>query len=147
MAASDGAQRCSAAPGDGPSGTPRSPCARCSVTAGCDTLLVTAPVDVRYLTGFTGSNGAVIVGTDADGDVLITDARYRERVRDVDIARVELTRRAETVVAELTDQAVGVDADHVTLAAAARLEAARGGRAVQVTAGLVAATSQREGLR
>ncbi len=28
---------------------------------GVDALLVDAPVDVRYLSGFTGSNGAVLV--------------------------------------------------------------------------------------
>jgi len=106
--------------------------------AGCDALLVTAPVDVRYLTGFTGSNGAAIVGLDAADDVLVTDARYRERVGEVDIAGVELTRRVEAVVADLADRRLGVDADHVTLAAAARLEAARGGRDVVATAGLVA---------
>jgi Xaa-Pro aminopeptidase len=106
--------------------------------ADCDALLVTRPVDVRYLTGFTGSSGAVIVGPDAADDVLVTDARYRERVVDVAIARVELTRRIEAVAADLADRRLGVDADHVTLAAAARLEAARGGRGVIATAGLVA---------
>jgi Xaa-Pro aminopeptidase len=106
--------------------------------AGCDALLVTRPVDVRYLTGFMGSNGAVIVGPDAADDVLVTDARYRERVGDVDIARVELTRRVEAVAAGIADRRLGVDADHVTLAAAAGLEAARGGRAVVATSGLVA---------
>ena len=106
--------------------------------AGCDALLVTAPVDVRYLTGFTGSNGVVIVGLDAADDVLVSDARYRERVGEVDIAGVELTRRVEVVAADLADRRLGVDADHVTLAAAARLEAARGGHGVVATAGLVA---------
>ncbi len=106
--------------------------------AGCDALLVTAPVDVRYLTGFTGSNGAVIVGHDEVDDVLVTDARYRERAGAIDIARVELARRVEELAAGLGDRSLGVDADHVTLAAAARLEDARAGRAVIATSGLVA---------
>ncbi len=110
--------------------------------AGCDALLVTSPVDVRYLTGFTGSSGAVIVGADASDDVLMTDARYRERVGEVDIAHVELVMRLEGLLADASrgsvHGALGVDADHLTLAAAARIEAARGGRAVVATSGLVA---------
>jgi Xaa-Pro aminopeptidase len=106
--------------------------------SGCEALLVTSPVDVRYLTGFTGSSGAVVVGPGAADDVLVTDARYRERVAEVDIEHVELTRRVEALVADMRDRALGVDADHVTLSAAARLEAARPGRPVVATSGLVA---------
>ena len=42
-------------------------------------LLVTDPVNVRYLTGFTGSNGQLLLAPDADDDRLITDQRYDER--------------------------------------------------------------------
>ena len=38
-------------------------------------MLVTNLVNVRYLTGFTGSNGALLVRADG-GDVLATDGRY-----------------------------------------------------------------------
>jgi Xaa-Pro dipeptidase len=41
-----------------------------------DGLLVTAPSNVRYLTGFTGSNGALLVGRTPDEDRLATDFRY-----------------------------------------------------------------------
>ena len=42
-------------------------------------LLVTNLVNVRYLTGYTGTNGAVIV---RPGDaVFLTDFRYLERVK------------------------------------------------------------------
>jgi len=61
--------------------------------AGCELLLVTAPNDVRYLTGFSGSNGAVLIGDEAVHDLLVTDARYRERIGTLDIAAVELDRR------------------------------------------------------
>jgi Xaa-Pro aminopeptidase len=44
--------------------------------AGLDAALVTRLVNVRYLTGFTGSNGALLVGA-AGADVLCTDGRYR----------------------------------------------------------------------
>jgi len=49
-------------------------------SAGLDAALVTRLVNVRYLTGFTGSNGALLVpasGSAADRpDVLATDGRY-----------------------------------------------------------------------
>ena len=105
----------------------------------CSLLLVTHPVDVRYLTGFSGSNGAVLVGADPDADLLVTDARYRERVEGLDVPNVEIARRLETVVEQLGDVQLGVDADHTTLAAAARLERTRGGRPLVRTSGLVAA--------
>jgi Xaa-Pro aminopeptidase len=46
---------------------------------GLDLLLVTAPANVRYLSGFAGSNGQVLLAAHADGDRLITDERYDER--------------------------------------------------------------------
>jgi len=46
-------------------------------TSGLDALLVSDLVNVRYLTGFTGSNAALLVfGSGAD-PVLVTDSRYR----------------------------------------------------------------------
>jgi Xaa-Pro aminopeptidase len=42
-------------------------------------LLVTDPRNVRYLTGFTGSNGQVLLGPGPGDDLLITDARYDQR--------------------------------------------------------------------
>ncbi|MDX6544627.1 MAG: hypothetical protein QOG02_401 [Gaiellales bacterium] len=45
---------------------------------GVEALLVTNLVNVRYLTGYTGSNGAVVIGP--GGGVFLTDFRYLERV-------------------------------------------------------------------
>ena len=42
---------------------------------GLDAVLVTNLLNVRYLTGFTGSNGALLLRADGD-DVLGTDGRY-----------------------------------------------------------------------
>ena len=108
------------------------------VGAGCSVLLVTHPVDVRYLTGFSGSNAAVLVGTVPEADLLVTDARYRERIEGLDVPNIEVVRRIEEVVAQLGDVALGVDAERTTLTAAARLEEARGGRPPVRTSGLVA---------
>jgi len=106
--------------------------------AGCEALLVTRPVDVRYLTGFTGSNGTVLVGPDPAGDLLMTDDRYRERVGTLDLPRIELALRAEALVATLGALPLGVDADHVTLATAARLERARDGHPLVAISGVIA---------
>jgi Xaa-Pro aminopeptidase len=59
---------------------------------GCDALLFTDLVDVRWLTGFTGSNGWAVVTA---GDLILgTDGRYGDR------ARAETAASAATVVAE-----------------------------------------------
>lgn len=44
-----------------------------------DGLFVTRLSNVRYLSGFTGSNGQLLVAR--DGAILFTDGRYREQVR------------------------------------------------------------------
>lgn len=51
--------------------------------------LVTRLVNVRYLTGFTGSNGVLLVTRD-EGDTLCTDGRYRDQAAEQapDVARV-----------------------------------------------------------
>jgi Xaa-Pro dipeptidase len=43
---------------------------------GAECLVVTYPANVTYLAGFTGSNGAVLVGATAAQDRLATDFRY-----------------------------------------------------------------------
>src|ERR1700761_8831517 len=45
--------------------------------AGADLMLVTSLVNVRYLTGFTGSNGAALIGPDTRA--FLTDFRYVEQ--------------------------------------------------------------------
>ncbi len=52
--------------------------------AGCDALLVTKLVNIRYLTGFTGSAGLLLV--DPDQLLLITDGRYEEQATE-EVAR------------------------------------------------------------
>jgi Xaa-Pro aminopeptidase len=46
---------------------------------GVEAFLVTRPPNVRYLTGFTGSNGQLLLT--ADGALLLTDGRYAEQAR------------------------------------------------------------------
>jgi len=70
---------------------------------GCDALLFTDLLDVRWLTGFTGSNGWVVVS--ADDLVLGTDGRYGERAR-AETAQVGATVIAEPSRATLHDRLV-----------------------------------------
>jgi Xaa-Pro aminopeptidase len=48
--------------------------------AGCDALLVTRLVNIRWLTGFTGSAALLLVT--ADDMVFVSDGRYGEQARD-----------------------------------------------------------------
>ena len=45
--------------------------------SGADVMLVTSLVNVRYLTGYTGSNGAALIGPETR--VFFTDFRYQEQ--------------------------------------------------------------------
>lgn len=87
-----------------------------------DVLVVTRPNDIRYLCGFTGSNATLLIAAGAPDDLLLTDARYRERLDVLDIARIEIDRRLPAVLAALPAGArIAYDAEHVTVAAARRL--------------------------
>jgi Xaa-Pro aminopeptidase len=89
--------------------------------AGVDALLVTDLVNVRYLTGFTGSNAALLVHADGDGaSRFCTDGRYRaqaaEQVPDLPpvIERASALALAGSA-AELGVGRMGFESDHVTV--------------------------------
>ena len=78
-------------------------------------LLVTSPVNVLYLTGFSSSNAAVLVGPDRAR--LYTDFRYIERARAAEgVEAVETPRAVLPALAEILDGTIGFEADHVTYA-------------------------------
>ena len=121
--------------------------------AGGDVLLVTNLTNVRYLTGFTGSAGRVLVTTDRL--VLFTDARYGEQAEaqlaaagvaaDLEVGGAE--GQTDSLTGRLrsgpTGLRIGLEASSVTWAAQrnyAELAATVGG-------GLVATTSLVEDLR
>jgi len=83
-------------------------------TAGLDALVVTSPANIRYLTGFTGSAGLVVVT--ADGALLTTDGRYR-------------TQAAEQLAASGTAPAVDLVVGGVEAQRAAAAGAVVAGRA------------------
>jgi Xaa-Pro aminopeptidase len=88
-------------------------------TAGVDALLVTHPADVRYLCGFTGSSGAlVLVGGRA---VLFTDGRYMSQAKaEAAGTRVVIAKKPAIIAACEWVEAAGVrrcgfDASHTTV--------------------------------
>ena len=88
-------------------------------------LLVTGGANVRYLTGLSSSNAAVLV--DAEGDAtLFTDFRYAEKARALDGVRFEQTARAVIgdLASRLAGRTIGIEAHVLTVAANEQL---RGG--------------------
>jgi Xaa-Pro aminopeptidase len=98
---------------------------------GVDALLITDPHDVRYLTGFTGSNGQVVL--DPGEARFLTDGRYTERSRnevpDLERRTYPTDHRAEIAAfcAERGTGRLGFEADHVSVAGHGKLAEAVGG--------------------
>ncbi|MGQ9927884.1 MAG: M24 family metallopeptidase [Chloroflexaceae bacterium] len=87
-------------------------------------LLVTAPANIRYLSGFTGSNGALLIAPAAN--LLFTDSRYliqasREApaflVREIINPERPLPVVLKAAAAELGLPRIAFEAAHVTVAA------------------------------
>lgn len=57
----------------------RNALARKIAEAGLDALLITAPMHVRYLTGFSGSNAALLLSHDGTAEIA-TDGRYTTQI-------------------------------------------------------------------
>jgi Xaa-Pro aminopeptidase len=97
---------------------------------GIDALLVTRQVNARYLTGFTGSNGQVLVAPE-DG-VFFTDSRYLEQSRrevpdlPADVAGGEFHRRVGDACRDRGLRRVGFEAAGVTYGGWRRLQAEDG---------------------
>ncbi len=98
-----------------------------------DAMLITHPCDVRYLTGFTGSNAALVLPQTpslqkaaqprrAGKPVLFTDGRYTEQARQetkhagVVIARGPVLREACAWMLAQGVQHCAFDAEHTTVA-------------------------------
>lgn len=101
-----------------------------------DGLVVSALVNVRYLTGFTGSNGVFLLAADGSG-TLLTDARYRDQA-EAETGEVPVVARdlLGTAGGRITGtwlcetHALTVDA-HRALADTAGAELVRGDRLVE----------------
>jgi Xaa-Pro aminopeptidase len=88
-----------------------------------DRLLVTELTNVRYLTGFGGTNGACLCG--ADGiRVFFTDFRYTERA-EAEVEGWDVVTIADDWlggIAERFSGAVGFEDDHLSVRLAKRIE-------------------------
>jgi Xaa-Pro aminopeptidase len=101
-----------------------------------DQLFVSDLVNVRYLTGFTGTNGACLVG--ADQKTFFTDFRYTERAeREVgeEWERPEAERELVPQIAARMSGKVGFEDAKLSVRQLARLEAAIGEEVDLVPAG------------
>lgn len=114
-----------------------------------DCLLVSAPVNVRYLTGFTGSSGVALIRADPDTmHVFVTDFRYATQSAeevgasfDVQIAPSELFADAARVLGAQGGR-VGFEEDALTVRQHRRLR-----ELVDKSWELVGCTGLVEGLR
>jgi Xaa-Pro aminopeptidase len=100
-----------------------------------DLVLVTDLTNVRYLTGFTGTNGAVICGPETR--LFLTDFRYTERA-EAEVSEWEtVTISADWLggIAERLAGKVGFEDDHMSVRTLAKLTEKLGEGAELVAAG------------
>jgi Xaa-Pro aminopeptidase len=86
-----------------------------------DSLLVSDLVNVRYLTGFTGSNGACVVTRDER--LFYTDFRYVEQAR-TQVPEYERVEAGRDMLGDLSSRLrgrAGFDDEHLSVAAHAKL--------------------------
>jgi len=97
-----------------------------------EALLVTHLPNIRYLCGFTGTSGALVVGENRS--VFFTDGRYTEQARaEVQGARVVIARKPPLAAASewvmshasflgpKTPRRLGIESEHLTVAARTQL--------------------------
>lgn len=93
-----------------------------------DALLVTHLPNVRYLSGFTGSAGVVLVGPSVKNPIFITDGRYTEQAHEqVQGAKIVVSKgpaldAIAKQVARLKLNVIGIEADHMTVAQRSRFK-------------------------
>jgi len=92
--------------------------------AGLDQFLVSELTNVRYLCGFSGTNGACLVGPDSK--IFLTDFRYTERAAaEISGWQVEIVSGEWlTGLAAFFEGQVGFEDDHLTVRTASKLKSA-----------------------
>lgn len=106
-----------------------------------EALLVTNLTNVTYLTGFSGTNGQVLVT--ADRVVFMTDPRYEARSStlveeaEISIYPSRLTEKLQPLLDETRISRLGVESKTMTLAERDDLQARLGGTKLVPVAGLV----------
>src|SRR5271166_3954709 len=90
-----------------------------------DGFAVTHPANLRYLCGYSGSNGLLLFL--AGRRVFFTDGRYTQQGREevegarLVIAKGPLVNDAVNLIGRLKSAVVGFEADHATVAAAQQM--------------------------
>lgn len=96
--------------------------------AGVDGILVTSPANVRYLTGFTGSNGWLLLAP--KGAAFLTDPRYAQQAAEevagvaVEVSAAGLPSMVGAVAGRLGLRRLAFEPHHVTVALKEKLDAA-----------------------
>jgi Xaa-Pro aminopeptidase len=86
---------------------------------GLDAILITQPENRRYLSGFTGSAGVLLIS--ADEAIIATDFRYYEQVEKqaADFRLAKVTDKFKTLLPKLVQQVgakrVGFESAHLTV--------------------------------
>ena len=105
-------------------------------------FLITDPANVRYLSGFSGEDSALLIT--GNRRLLLTDFRYLEEAKvDVRGWRIvlkpnDLMKKAGVCARRLRVRRLGVEAEHLTLAQAKALRKAAGGVRLAPRAGFAA---------
>jgi Xaa-Pro aminopeptidase len=102
-----------------------------------DALLVTNLVNLRYVTGFTGTNGLALVGVDGER-IFLTDFRYLDQAEAEVPGEFERVRGQESLLEDVAPRLagrVGFDDEHLTVKSHERLRAAVGEGVLLVAAG------------
>jgi Xaa-Pro aminopeptidase len=102
-----------------------------------DALLISAPANVRYLSGYTGSSGLALLSAEGDREAhrLFTDFRYLTQAQqqvgawfELEIAEGDLFEALAEALRERTSgSSLGFDENHLTVKRHARLEELIGG--------------------
>ena len=111
--------------------------------ASVDSLLVTGPSNVRYLTGFSGSSGWLFLSSSTT--VILSDTRYETQLADecpgldaeIRDAASTLDDHAARVIAKARVKRVGIEADYVTLSQHSSLAKKIVSAEIVATSGLV----------
>lgn len=93
--------------------------------AALDFLLVTSPANVRYLSGFTGSSGWLLLADDRA--IVLTDGRYEEQALaeaegiEVQIGTAGLPRLFGDIAERIEIQRLGFEGEHMSVGLQSRL--------------------------
>lgn len=82
---------------------------------GLDAAIITSLINIRYLTGFTGSNAALVVS--AEGDVrAFTDGRYQQQIIDQTSLSAVITREILPDIGKYITGTIGYEATNLSVA-------------------------------